>query len=671
MIAKVLVLINNKHVDRFFDYEVTNQSVEVGNIVLVDFNNRKIKGFVFKITNEKSEYKLKPILEVYNNYKLDHEEIRLIKFLHERYGYCYSLIIEFILNNSIINSPKKEEFERFCYLNENYTKIKSEKFIRFLCDININNSYEYLKSIGYDSSYLNNLYKKDIISFKNIKKDILKEYINERIDLNNDLKEINNYSFSIIDINKQIQKIIDICEYSISRNENTFIITNINYYADLIENKIKSSGIKVLNLSKYSKDKYVNILNDIKDYPKKGLVVIGLKDTCLTNLSAYNHIIIHNINSDTYLKSDISKYNLLDVIEYKINSKLNNSSYYFIDSSQNLRLSINDKIKYVKSNNEVKSNYTLVDLKDEFINHNNISIISTKLKNKIKECINNNQKVLILVNNLGYSDYVICRECGHVIKCKECDISLSYSKERKELSCKYCGHHEDFNEICPKCGSHFIRYVGLGIEKVVDYFNEEFNEVNYYTKGNIYECGSLIDISTSYYLNLNNISKYNLICVLDSDYLFQLSNYNQFEKGYYYFNKLLSIINTYNIENFIIQGYNFNSVLLYALNNKYEDFFKQEIENRLLGKYFPYYNLLSCSINHDDYKMMKSKAYYLYNILKNNDNFIILKPTYNKINKNFEILIKYKSDYQITILLKYINDFEKKNKVEIYYDVKN
>ena len=141
MIAKVLVLINNKHVDRFFDYEVTNQSVEVGNIVLVDFNNRKIKGFVFKITNEKSEYKLKPILEVYNNYKLDYEEIRLIKFLHERYGYCYSLIIEFILNNSIINSPKKEEFERFCYLNENYTKIKSEKFIRFLCDINIHMSY--------------------------------------------------------------------------------------------------------------------------------------------------------------------------------------------------------------------------------------------------------------------------------------------------------------------------------------------------------------------------------------------------------------------------------------------------------------------------------------------------------------------------------------------------
>src|SRR5690606_7516245 len=73
---------------------------------------------------------------------------------------------------------------------------------------------------------------------------------------------------------------------------------------------------------------------------------------------------------------------------------------------------------------------------------------------------------VLMLNRRGYSSFVMCRDCGLVVKCPNCEISLTYHKVTDQLKCHYCGFETGTPKVCPECGSNHIRFFGTGTQKV-------------------------------------------------------------------------------------------------------------------------------------------------------------------------------------------------------------
>ncbi len=85
---------------------------------------------------------------------------------------------------------------------------------------------------------------------------------------------------------------------------------------------------------------------------------------------------------------------------------------------------------------------------------------------EIGERLERSEQVMVLLNRRGYSAFVLCRECGETVQCKNCAIAMTYHKREHRLVCHYCGYMRPAPKTCPKCGSEFVQYLGTGSEKL-------------------------------------------------------------------------------------------------------------------------------------------------------------------------------------------------------------
>jgi primosomal protein N' (replication factor Y) len=107
----------------------------------------------------------------------------------------------------------------------------------------------------------------------------------------------------------------------------------------------------------------------------------------------------------------------------------------------------------------------VVDMREE-LKEGNRSVFSKKLTDEVKNALSLNQQVMLFLNRRGYSNFVSCRDCGSAVKCKGCDISLTYHRSENSLVCHYCGYRRKLPEHCEVCGSKRIKHLGSGTEKL-------------------------------------------------------------------------------------------------------------------------------------------------------------------------------------------------------------
>ena len=109
----------------------------------------------------------------------------------------------------------------------------------------------------------------------------------------------------------------------------------------------------------------------------------------------------------------------------------------------------------------------IVDMRRE-LEQGNRSVLSGRLVSALRDCLRHGQQAMLLMNRRGYNAFISCRSCGHVMKCPNCDVSLTYHVQGGDgqLHCHYCGHAEPPPQVCPECGSRYIRYFGAGTQKV-------------------------------------------------------------------------------------------------------------------------------------------------------------------------------------------------------------
>ena len=119
----------------------------------------------------------------------------------------------------------------------------------------------------------------------------------------------------------------------------------------------------------------------------------------------------------------------------------------------------------------------IVDTRAEF-ERGNHSIFSAKLTEGLKKCLAAGRQAMLFINRRGYSTFVSCRACGYVVRCEQCDVSMTYHQSENLLRCHYCGSTLPPPKRCPNCGSGYIKYFGAGTQKVEEEVRKLFPEVS-------------------------------------------------------------------------------------------------------------------------------------------------------------------------------------------------
>ena len=341
--------------------------------------------------------------------------------------------------------------------------------------------------------------------------------------------------------------------------------------------------------------------------------------------------------------------------------------------------------------NNLKPQVEIIKMNEEFKNGNR-KIFSNLLLKEIENRLNKNEKIILMINRRGYSNFVMCRECGYIPKCINCNVSLTYHKNTNKLKCHYCNYEIDNITTCPICHSKYIRYVGSGTEQVESeikklYPNIKVLRLDKDTTTKKYAYNDILNKFNNEDYNIligtQMISKgldfkdVTLVGVLLADLLISYPSYTSYENAYQLLTQVSGRTGRRDKQGeVIIQVYNDNNnIINLSKEEDYLKFYNYEINNRKLLKYPPFYNLVQIIIKDENKNNLNKETDFIYTILKNSlKNSIILgpnDPVINKINKYYlkNITIKYQNKLDdINKIINYLKNLYQDSKTILIFN---
>lgn len=313
----------------------------------------------------------------------------------------------------------------------------------------------------------------------------------------------------------------------------------------------------------------------------------------------------------------------------------------------------------------------VVDLRDE-MKKGNRTMFSTKLKSLMQEKLDAGEQIMLFLNRRGYQGFINCRECGNVIQCPHCDVSLTLHG-RNRLVCHYCGYETVFNHICPKCGSKYIGAFKAGTEKVEEETRKIFPHASVLrmdldtTSGkeghrNILEKFASheadILIGTQMIVKGHDFADVTLVGILLADMSLHCSDYRAAEITFDLLTQAAGragrgdrkgnvVIQTYDPEHYSI---------VHAAGQDYDAFYDEEMGYRELMGYPPSNHMMAVRISCADANLATKLSDELYKLTSVDDRVNIIGPAdaaVYKINDIYNRVIYYKCrNYALLIQIK-------------------
>lgn len=250
----------------------------------------------------------------------------------------------------------------------------------------------------------------------------------------------------------------------------------------------------------------------------------------------------------------------------------------------------------------------LVDMREE-LKAGNRTVFSDRLYRQMVETLAKKQQIILFLNRRGYSTFISCRECGEVLKCPECGISLTYHKKENAGICHYCGKRFPVPQSCPSCGSRYIRFFGSGTEKVEEFTKELFPEreigrLDLDTAKNGREINSIISrfskgktdilIGTQLVAKGLDFKNVGLVGVIAADVSLNIPDYRAAERTFQLVTQVAGRAGRGEEEGLVIvQSYTPDSfALTAAADHDYRGFFDMEVKIREFMDYPPFSDLI-------------------------------------------------------------------------------
>lgn len=212
-------------------------------------------------------------------------------------------------------------------------------------------------------------------------------------------------------------------------------------------------------------------------------LVVGARSAVFAPFRNLGIIIIDEEQESTYKSDTTPAYHAREIAQWRANH--NNALLLLASATPSIESYYNAKIGAYqllemknRYNNAILPKVKIVDMANE-LKYGNRSIFSNTLLSEIEENLRRSEQTILFLNRRGYNTFVSCRSCGDAIKCKYCDVTLTYHKRAQKLICHYCGYARKVPKICPSCNSPYIRYFGDGTQKLEDEIAKFFPTATY------------------------------------------------------------------------------------------------------------------------------------------------------------------------------------------------
>ncbi|GJF81973.1 primosomal protein N' [Staphylococcus argenteus] len=414
-------------------------------------------------------------------------------------------------------------------------------------------------------------------------------------------------------------------------------------------------------------------------------VSVGARSSVFAPFKNLGLIIIDEEHESTYKQEDYPRYHAREIAQWR--SEYHHcpvilgsatpclESYARAEKGVYQLLSLPNRV-----NQQALPDIDIVDMRTE-LSEGNRSMFSKDLREAIQLRLDRQEQVVLFLNRRGYASFMLCRDCGYVPQCPNCDISLTYHKTTDLLKCHYCGYQETPPNQCPNCESEHIRQVGTGTQKVEELLQQEFEgariirmDVDTTSKKGAHEKlltefekgnGDIL-LGTQMIAKGLDYPNITLVGVLNADTMLNLPDFRASERTYQLLTQVAGragrhdkagqvIIQTYNPEHYSI---------LDVQKNDYLTFYRQEMEYRKLGKYPPYYYLINFTISHKEMKKVMEASQHVHKILLQHltEKALVLGPSpaaFARINNEFrfQILVKYKSEPGLLQAIQFLDDY--------------
>lgn len=322
----------------------------------------------------------------------------------------------------------------------------------------------------------------------------------------------------------------------------------------------------------------------------------------------------------------------------------------------------------------------IVDFRD-YIGQNEASDFTPVLLEAIKDRLEKKEQVVLMLNRRGYSSFVMCRECGTVDSCPNCDISLTLHMDTKSMNCHYCGFSKGIPHSCPNCSSRSIRYYGTGTQKAYDELVEAFPQARILRmdvdttrkKGSheqilkkFEERHADILLGTQMIAKGLDFPNVTLVGVLNADTALNLPDFRSSERTFQLLTQVAGRAGrAEKAGHVIIQSYNpRHYAIVFAKNQDYEGFYAYEMGVRRQLSYPPYYFTVGITLSHKIEAEVIKKSYEVLNLIRSglSNKVQVLGPTPKPIARthnlyHYQLIIKYRFEEHLQDVLNQVLDW--------------
>ena len=707
MIAKVIVDVAHSEVDRVFDY-ISIDGVNEGDRVLVPFGRQTIEGFVvgFSSASDLPYEKLKAIVKRLDDFSaLSEETLKLAEFLRDTYHVPFALALRQFIPSELRGGKVKEKTVLIVTLSD----IPIEEMISSLkksatAQIGIIETLAKTKRTGYTelsekfgSSAIRTLEKRGFLT------------VTEEKSGRTPYTSLENSAKDVKLTPEQARAVYGI-ENTDKRTSLLFGVTGsgkTEVYLKLISDTLKKGKTAIMLVPEISLTPQmlrqlrarfqgeVSILHSKLSAGEKfdewlrlkrgeAKIAIGARSAIFAPLDNLGLIVIDEEHDGSYEAENSPRYKTIEVAEER--ARLSGAKIVLGSATPSVE-SYDKAIggEYYLAEMKTRINgknlpeFIVADMRQE-IRRGNESIFSSDLKSEIEDCLKQGNQAIIFFNRRGYSRQVLCRDCGNVIRCENCDVALNYHKDQGVLKCHFCNATYKMPSACPECGSINLSYNGIGTQKVVDEIKRLFpsarllrmdNDTTSGKEGHFKILKDFSDKKADILVGTQMVAKghdfpaVTLVGILDADMSLYFSDYRSGERTYQLITQVAGrsgradkkgkvVLQTYNPE---------NEVLRFAINYDYVGFFEREKAVRKSTNFPPYSLVLRIMVEADDDKAAMEGLKEVY---------FRVKEVYDRERDKFTFFNKMKcpvkrikNKYRYEILMRIPPD-DKRLKDEIY-----
>ena len=691
MIAEVIVDIAASETDRIFDY-LCDEDTIVGSRVRAPFGGKTVPGFVMRLkeTSNVPEHKLKRVYPTPDELPaINAECLALADKITARYRVPKALTLRLFLPSEMRTGKVRELTRNYAELTMPVAEMKFRAGSK-----NQIGAAEYLEQNGKsDCAYLNTLFPGGVsalekkgyvkITKEQILRDPYKEVVSENVertltpDQERAVKTIETDSRTVqllhgVTGSGKTEIYLTLIAKCLREGKSSiFLVPEISLTPQMLSQLRARFGRQAAILhSGLSAGERFDEWWRLRTGEAK--IAIGARSAIFSPLENLGVIIIDEEHDSSYSSESAPRYNTFDIA--LLRAKKNGCKLVLGSATpavDTYKRAVEREFSLIRLDKRINQKplpeITIADMRRE-VRRGNSSAFSGVLKEELSKCLASGNQAILFLNRRGYSQTVICKECGYVAKCEACDVSLTYHRDEDCLKCHYCGTKYNMLSACPDCGGKKLSYAGTGTQRIVadlqklyptarilrmDNDTTSGKEGHYKILKTFAEHKADILVGTQMIAKGHDFPAVTLVGILDADMSLHFSDYRSGERTFQLLTQVAGrsgraeekgkvVLQTFDPE---------NDVLRFATTYDYQGFYENEISLRAAMAFPPYSKIVRVLVTgEDDKKTIEALKEVYFSLEKiyteNMDKFLFFNKMRSPIKR-----IQNKHRYQVLMRL--------------------